>query len=444
MARGDPAESPGSDRQGARERAFRLLAVTVTALFFAFASLGATFIWYDRSAAAVAHTQEVRNGIDNVLQALTDAESAQRAYILTGDPAFLTQIEDGRDQADAELNRVEVLTRDNSPQQARITALRTLIGRRIAVIYQTVAERRSGDVAAAVRILRRGEGVAAMQGIRRMVAELEAAEARLLAERADRTGAVGIAVIALLMGFALLLTFLFVKALRDISLDREVETDTAERLRVLLADRTLLLDEVNHRVKNSLQQIASVVRLQSRSVEHADAREALEKTLDRIIAVGRVHEQLYRAGGEIGVFDAGHYAKALAHDLVDSLGREDVRLETAVETATLDLRQAVPLALILNELITNALKYGCPADRPGCIRVGFGTDGDNYRLSVADDGQGLPEGFEPQMKKSLGMRAIEALARQLGGRFVIEKPQAGAAFAVVFPRSCDDHAYHGG
>jgi two-component sensor histidine kinase len=435
MARGDPAESPGSDRQGARERAFRLLAVTVTALFFAFASLGATFIWYDRSAAAVAHTQEVRNGIDNVLQALTDAESAQRAYILTGDPAFLTQIEDGRDQADAELNRVEVLTRDNSPQQARITALRTLIGRRIAVIYQTVAERRSGDVAAAVRILRRGEGVAAMQGIRRMVAELEAAEARLLAERADRTGAVGIAVIALLMGFALLLTFLFVKALRDISLDREVETDTAERLRVLLADRTLLLDEVNHRVKNSLQQIASVVRLQSRSVEHADAREALEKTLDRIIAVGRVHEQLYRAGGEIGVFDAGHYAKALAHDLVDSLGREDVRLETAVETATLDLRQAVPLALILNELITNALKYGCPADRPGCIRVGFGTDGDNYRLSVADDGQGLPEGFEPQMKKSLGMRAIEALARQLGGRFVIEKPQAGAAFAVVFPRS---------
>ncbi|MDF2902116.1 MAG: hypothetical protein K0Q62_2175, partial [Phenylobacterium sp.] len=166
-----------------------------------------------------------------------------------------------------------------------------------------------------------------------------------------------------------------------------------------------------------------------------DAREALEKTLDRIIAVGRVHEQLYKAGGQVGSFDAGPYAESLARDLVDSLGREDVVLDTDIQPTILDIRQAAPLALILNELITNALKYGCPADRPSRIRVTLGTEGDDHRLSVADEGDGLKEDFTPDAKKSLGMRAIEALARQLGGRFEIERPEVGAAFAVLFPRS---------
>ena len=434
MAR-DPTEVSGSNRQAARERAFRLLAGTVAALFLAFASLGGAFFWYDRSAAWVAHTHEVRNTIADALQALTDVESAQRGYILTGDPTFTRQVEAGRAKANAELAAVDALIVDNPAQQERVAELRRLMAKRLAVVDQTLVQRRAGDAVAAIRTIRRGEGIAAMNGVRRIVAELEAEEARLLVDRARETAIIRAVLIGLLAAFALVLTFMFVKAQRDLSLDREVEADTAERLAALLADRTLLLDEVNHRVKNSLQQIASVVRLQSRSVTDSAAREALEKTLDRIMAVGRVHEQLYKSGGEVGVFDAGHYAKTLAHDLVDSMGREDVQLTTEVEAHALDLKQAVPLALILNELVTNALKYGCPADRPCRIHVGFGTDGSDYRLSVSDDGTGLPNGFTPGSKKSLGMRAIEALARQLGGRFVVEQPEAGAAFAVVFPRS---------
>ncbi len=431
----DPADVSGSHRQAARERAFRLLAGTVAALFLTFASVGGVFIWYDHTARLVAHTHEVRNGIADVLQALTDAESAQRAYVLSGDQAFLEQIETGRRRAEAEVDAVNALTADNPEQQARIVTLRALMAKRLEVVDQVVEERRKADPAGALRIILRGEGIAAMDGVRRIVRELEAEETRLQAERARQTVLIRAALITLLVGFALALTFLFVRAQRELSLDREVEADTAERLRELLADRTLLLDEVNHRVKNSLQQIASVVRLQSRSVPDGAAREALEKTLDRIMAVGRVHEQLYKSAGQVGAFDAGHYAKALAHDLVDSLGRDDVQLTTDVEAHVLDLKQAVPLALILNELVTNALKYGCPADRPCRIHVGFGTDGPDYRLSVSDDGVGLPKGFSSRSKKSLGMRAIEALARQLGGRLVVEQPEAGAAFAVVFPRS---------
>ena len=274
-----------------------------------------------------------------------------------------------------------------------------------------------------------------MHGVRAIAAELEQEERRLQRQREQQVTVVRSVIVASLMIFAALLALLFFKALRDISLDREAESDVAQQLRRLLDDRTLLLDEVNHRVKNSLQQIASVVRLQARSVEHADAREALNRTLDRIIAVGRVHEQMYKADDAIGAFDAGRYTEALAQDLVGSLGRDDVALETAIEHAVLDVKQAVPLALILNELITNALKYGCPPDRASTIRVAFGTEGELYRLSVADDGEGLPKDFSPAQRKSLGMRAVEALARQLGGRFEIEQPKTGASFAVVFPRS---------
>ena len=270
---------------------------------------------------------------------------------------------------------------------------------------------------------------------KRSAAELEAEEKRLEHQRARQVNAVRIIVLAALLIFAALLALIFFRALRDISLDREAEADTAERLRGLLADRELLLAEVNHRVKNSLAQVASMVRLQARAVDHPDARDALEKTLDRIMAVGRVHEQLYRADDAVGLFDAGRYAEGLARDLVESLGREDVRLETEIEPVMLEVRHAVPLALILNELITNALKYGCPADRPSRIKVGFETEGELLRLSVADDGDGLPSAFSPAASKSLGMRAIQVLARQLGGSFEIGHPKAGASFAVVFPRS---------
>lgn len=435
MARGDPAEIAGSNRQLARERAFRLLAISVSALFLTFVALGGAFVWYDRAASWVSHTHEVRSGIDSLRQALTDAESAQRGFILTGDSRFTDQVEAARAAAQEDAARLTKLTQDNPLQHQRVQTLRGFMATRMAAIDETIAARSAGSVGAALQIIARGEGIAAMDGVRRIAGELEREEARLQVARTQQVAIVRSVIITALVFFGLLLSFLFTKAMRDINLDREVEADTSERLRALLADRTLLLDEVNHRVKNSLQQIASVVRLQSRSVASPETRAALDTTLDRIIAVGRVHEQLYKAGGQIGVFDAGHYAKSLAHDLVDSMGREDIVLETDIRAAMLDLRQAAPLALILNELITNALKYGCPPDRPGKIKVSFGTEGEEYRLGVSDEGEGLPEGFTIRGAKSLGMRAIEALSRQLGGRFEIEQPGTGAAFAVLFPRS---------
>jgi len=429
------ANKPSSSRQAARERAFRLLAVTVTALFLAFAALGGAFFWYDRAAALLTHAHQVRAEIEGLRQSLTEAESAQRAYVLTGRARFSEQVARASADARRRYDLLETLTADNPQQQARLARLQTLMTTRLAVIDETMAARRAGAPVAAIRVILKGEGIAAMDGVRRIAGELEAEEKRLEAARTRQVETVRRVIIASALIFAALLALMFFKALRDISLDREAEADVSEQLRRLLADRELLLAEVNHRVKNSLQQIASVVRLQARSVEQPEAREALDKTLDRIIAVGRVHEQLYTAGDEVGAFDAGRYAEGLARDLIDSLGREDIELTTEVEAVMLNVRHAVPLALILNELVTNALKYGCPADRASRITVVLGTEGELLRLSVADEGDGLPSAFSPTASKSLGMRAIEALARQLGGSFEIGQPKVGASFAVVFPRS---------
>jgi two-component sensor histidine kinase len=429
------AELAGETRHRSRARAFRLLAGSVAALFIAFASLGAAFIWYDDATGWVTHTHHVRSGIGDILQSLTDAESAQRGYVLTGDRTFRDRIATAETQAQKRLAAIERLTADNPEQQARIATLRAQMAKRLAIIDRTAELRSHGDAVMAIRTIRQGEGIRAMEAIRVLVRELDAAEAKLETERTQRAAAIRYGVMIALAVFAVLLGLLFTKAFRDLDREREAEAGIAERLRALVAERTLLLDEVNHRVKNSLQQIASVVRLQSRALTNPEAREALEKTLDRIMAVGRVHEQLYRSGGALGLFDAGDYTEGLARELVASMGRADVTLETDVEPARLDMRQAAPLAIILNELITNALKYGCPPGRACIIRVAFMSEGEDYRLSVSDDGAGLPKGFTPISTKSLGMRAITALAGQLGGRFVVESPERGATFSVVFPKS---------
>ncbi|HEY3695681.1 sensor histidine kinase [Phenylobacterium sp.] len=435
MTHGDLEADNGPGRQVAHERGIRLLLATLAALLLTFGVLGGVFLWYDNATRWVLHTHDVRRGIGDVLQALTDAETAQRGYLLTGDAVFLRQIETARGLAAGDVVAVEALTRDNPEQQDRIRSLRSAIDTRMRIIDRTLALRRSGDLPGAVAVIRTGRGIAAMSQIRAQLAALDAAEARLEARRAGGAATVRVLGGASLVVFCLLLAALVLKVTRDIGADRDAEAARAGRLRALLEERTLLIDEVNHRVKNSLQQIASVVRLQARALPAGDAREALNKTLARIMAVGRVHQQLYKPEGRFGLFDAGEYSETLARELVDSLGRDDITLATDVEPAHLDIRQAGPLALILNELVTNALKYGCPEGRPSRINVGFRTVGDQFRLTVSDEGDGLPNGFKPGASASLGMRVIEALARQLGGRLSVAPSDVGAAFAVEFPRS---------
>ncbi|HYE51451.1 MAG TPA: histidine kinase dimerization/phosphoacceptor domain -containing protein [Azospirillaceae bacterium] len=220
----------------------------------------------------------------------------------------------------------------------------------------------------------------------------------------------------------------------DVTAGRDqAERDRAaeERLSGVLADMEVAVKEVNHRVKNSLQLVASLLALQAYSSADAKVREVLDEACCRVVTVARLHERLYRSDGPGTVpFDA--YLADLCRDIAQTLGLDGRRrrLEVTAAPATLGIDQVVPLALIVNELVTNAAKHAFAPDAPGTVRVAFLRAGSSHVLAVEDDGPGLPPGFDADSAETMGLKTVRVLARQLGARLEIA-PGPGARVSVV-------------
>jgi PAS domain S-box-containing protein len=216
----------------------------------------------------------------------------------------------------------------------------------------------------------------------------------------------------------------------DVTGQRAIERELAEAL----AAREALLYEVNHRVTNSLQLVVSLLTLQGRGVRDPDARRALEEAQARIGVIARIHRQLYQ-GGTHGTLDFGEHARRLAADLLASLeGSGRIGLAFSSEGgAVLPLERAVPLSLILAELVTNAVKYAFPDGRAGTVELAVMAEGGELALLVADDGVGLPAGFDPAASGGLGMTLVAGLAQQVQGRLEIVPRDRGAGFRVTLP-----------
>lgn len=205
-----------------------------------------------------------------------------------------------------------------------------------------------------------------------------------------------------------------------------------EALRRSLADKEVLLREVHHRVKNNLQVISSMLRLQARSVEDGTVRRMLEEGDGRVRSMALVHEQLYRSG-DLAFVDFGRYLERLAQNVVGSSPRGAAAIEThvAAEPVGVPLDLAIACGLIVNELLANAVKHAFAGGRAGRIDVGFARDGQLAVLTVCDDGIGLASAPGPAPEGGLGLRLVEALVRQIGGTLSIE-PSHGASFRVEF------------
>jgi two-component sensor histidine kinase len=204
---------------------------------------------------------------------------------------------------------------------------------------------------------------------------------------------------------------------------REAEAGAAK-----LAERDLMLRELEHRMKNNFQTVASLLELQLRRARDESAREALRQALGRVISVSQAHQSLQAAGGA-GSVDMGIYLKDLCGSLAEALFLgELIRLECQVESGLLDRDRAVAVGLIVNELVTNAAKHAFPEGRSGQIRVAFIRRAAGYRLVVEDDGCGLPADFATS-RQGLGRGLVEAFARQAGGSINIGQGP-GARFEV--------------
>lgn len=204
------------------------------------------------------------------------------------------------------------------------------------------------------------------------------------------------------------------------------------RLTAALERQDLLTREMSHRVKNSLAVVAGLLQLQTRGTDDVAVKRALIDAHSRVEAIAQVHDQLWRQP-DVMTIDLSDFLSELCAKLQESAGPHRVLCHAPSVAFPADL--AVPLGLFVNELVTNAIKYGYP-DGAGEIRVAAarGEDG-GFLVSVADDGIGLPEGFDPATaRKSLGMRIVNNLARQLDGRLGVA-PGKGARFELrMVPR----------
>ncbi|THD82055.1 MAG: sensor histidine kinase [Phenylobacterium sp.] len=211
----------------------------------------------------------------------------------------------------------------------------------------------------------------------------------------------------------------------------EQDPGTAARISALEAELVRArarLGELDHRIKNDLQLIASVFVLQLRKLPDGADRACLRAALDRVSAVAAVHRRL-EVGDDPAHFEASGLIRDVAEEAAAAARRDDVRVRFDLTPVTIPSRQAGPLALITGELVRNALKHAFP-ERPGAIEVVFGPDDGAIQLSVSDDGVGLagdaPAGF--------GTTLAALLAQQLRGTFQLSTRDHGARAVLRFPR----------
>lgn len=223
--------------------------------------------------------------------------------------------------------------------------------------------------------------------------------------------------------------------LGGVSVDINEQIRAEQALAGTLADKETLLKELHHRVKNNLQVISSLLSMQAEALEVPSARQALEETQKRVRSMVLIHERLNR-DQDAGELNFREYVEALSRDLLDSYGAKpaQIRLRLELDTVWLELSQATPCGLILNELLTNSLKYAFPEQHCGEILVALASSEDDFvKLTVADDGVGMPPDLDWRKSPSLGLRIVDILGRQLDAT-IQQLPSTGTAFCLTFPR----------
>ncbi len=205
-----------------------------------------------------------------------------------------------------------------------------------------------------------------------------------------------------------------------------------ETLRQSVADKLLLLKEVHHRVKNNLQVICSLLSMQSKLVDHSVARE-LEETQSRILSMALIHESLY-GSEQLTEMDFGLYARSLVADIFQTYAPSYITYRVTADSVMLNIDQAIPCGLILNELVMNGLKYAYPGNGGGEVTVSVSnTLCDEVSITVSDKGIGLNDDIDLGEPERLGLVIVKILAQQLGGRFAMKR-QPGATFNITFLR----------
>ncbi|NBB90342.1 MAG: PAS domain S-box protein [Spirochaetes bacterium] len=203
---------------------------------------------------------------------------------------------------------------------------------------------------------------------------------------------------------------------RDISERKRVEDAVEASLR----EKEVLLQEIHHRVKNNMQIISSILSLEIGSLSNPEVKQALQVSQNRIRSMALVHEKLYQSDDLAGV-DVAEYVSDVCSDLrALTAAGSDLTLELDTDELHAGADFAIPFGLIVNELVTNAIKHARPRDGHAVVKVRMRVTADGTELSVSDNGPGLPPEFDATAGRSLGLKLVQSLAAQLSGEFHFE------------------------
>ena len=207
-----------------------------------------------------------------------------------------------------------------------------------------------------------------------------------------------------------------------------------ERIRASLREKEALLREIHHRVKNNLQVVSSLLGLQSRGARDPQLRRLFLESQNRIHSMAMLHESLYQSD-DLSQIDFPEYIQRLADHLFRSYGitAERITLRSFMHPLRLNMDTAMPCGLIVNEVVSNSLKYAFPGDRKGQISISLQERGDGIaELTIADDGVGIPAEIDVERTASLGLRLVRSLSHQLGATAEFSST-GGTTFRLAFP-----------
>ncbi len=214
---------------------------------------------------------------------------------------------------------------------------------------------------------------------------------------------------------------------RDITQRKEVE----KKIKNALREKEVLLREIHHRVKNNLQIISSLLKLQSRYIRDEQYTEMLRDSQNRIRSMALIHEKLYHSENLLNI-DFEPYIRSLTDELIRSYGAAKVAVNIEVDTISVSVDTAIPCGLIINELVSNSLKHAFP-DGKGEIAVTLHAIDGTIELTVSDTGVGIPDTVDFRTTETLGLRLVTILAEdQLNGDIILKR-EAGTEFCITFP-----------
>jgi PAS domain S-box-containing protein len=219
----------------------------------------------------------------------------------------------------------------------------------------------------------------------------------------------------------------------SVGIDITERKQAEAQIQASLREKEVLLQEIHHRVKNNLQVISSLLDLQSQQIENSMMLEVFRESQNRVKSMALVHEKLYQSKN-FAKINFAEYTKSLLNYLLKAyeLRSGKVALEIDIDEITLNIDTAIPCGLIINELVSNALKYAFPDNQAGSIRIHLHAEGDrDFTLTIQDNGVGLPLDWDIKNVKSLGLQLVKVLTKQLKGTLEIDRT-LGSQFRVKF------------